>query len=370
MGLAVERQGGSDIRVLIADDSAVIRGVLKRTLEAASGITVAGAAFDGMHAVRQAAQLQPDVVILDVEMPVLDGLAALPRILEAAPGVPVVMYSTLTRRGASAAIEALSKGASDYATKPSNTGSAEEARLAVEESLIPLVRTWGSIGQSRHLRGARTVAPRVQAPLRPRPMGLRRPPSAILVGCSTGGPNALAAVVSKLPVLSVPVLVVQHMPEIFTELLAQRLNSMTPMPVSEAAEGALVEPGHVYIARGGRHMTLRRSDKEVRIHLDDGPPENFCKPAVDVLFRDAVEVWGGALTAYVLTGMGSDGLRGARGIREAGGSVYVQDEATSVIWGMPGAIAGAGLADGTLALDSIAASMAEAGGVARVARAL
>ncbi len=348
---------GADIRVLIADDSAVIRGVLKRTLEAAPGITVAGTAFDGMHAVRQASELQPDVVILDVEMPILDGLAALPRILEAAPGVPVVMYSTLTRRGASAAIDALSKGASDYATKPSNTGSAEDARRAVEESLLPLVRTWGTIGQSRHLRGARPAA--ASAAPRPRFSRARRQPSAILVGCSTGGPNALATVFGALPTLAVPVLVVQHMPEIFTELLAQRLNSMSPMPVSEAADGVLVQPGHVYVAKGGRHMTLRRTGADVHLRLDDGPPENFCKPAVDVLFRSGVETWGGSLAAYVLTGMGSDGLAGARGIREAGGSVHIQDEASSVIWGMPGAIAGAGIADEVLPLNAIAASMAE-----------
>jgi two-component system, chemotaxis family, protein-glutamate methylesterase/glutaminase len=328
----------TQIRVLVVDDSALVRRLVTTALGQAADIDVAGVAKDGLEAVAMVDQIKPDVVTLDIEMPNLDGLGALTRIREKHPRLPVIMFSTLTERGAAATLDALSRGASDYVTKPSNTGQIADGIAAIRDQLVPRIR---ALAGTRVVRRERTTTARqVQA---------------LAIGCSTGGPDALARLLPRLPAdLGVPVLVVQHMPPVFTTMLAQRLDKVCALAVREAAEGDPVRAGEVLIAPGDFHLRLRRSASEVRVTLDQGPQENFCRPAVDVLFRCADQVWGGGTLAVVLTGMGQDGLAGVRVLGASGARVLVQDEESSVVWGMPGAIAGAGLADDVLPLDALA----------------
>lgn len=360
------------VKVLLVDDSAAVRRIVGTTLKAEHDIEVIGTARDGLHAITQVAQLSPDVVVLDVEMPNLDGLSTLPRLLEVSPHLPVVMYSTLTERGASATLEALARGAVDYATKPTMVANQEEAAQMIRRDLVPLVRTWGRIYQARQGRGAtvtqvtpnvvvgRAPAAKPQSPATrpaaPRPQRV----TAVVIGSSTGGPNALAQVIPQLPSgLAVPVLIVQHMPEVFTKLLADRLDTRSMVTVHEAQQDQEVQSGSVYIAQGGTHLSVRRDGVRTVMDCGDGPPENFCRPAVDVMFRSAVEVWGSGLLAVMLTGMGSDGLEGSRAVVAAGGTVIAQDEATSVVWGMPGAVARDGLASELLPLGAVADAIVE-----------
>jgi len=257
------------------------------------------------------------------------------------------MFSTLTERGAAATLDALSRGASDYVTKPSNTGQIADGIAAVRDQLVPRIRA---------LAGLRKLTPASGAPIvrRTRPTRTPAPVDALLIGCSTGGPDALARLLPRLPAdLGVPVLVVQHMPPVFTTMLAQRLDKSSALHVREAADGDVVRPGEVLIAPGDHHMRVHRTAGAVRVVLDQGPQENFCRPAVDVLFRSALDIYGSGALVTILTGMGQDGLAGTRQLAERGASVLVQDEETSVVWGMPGAVAGAGLADDVLPLERI-----------------
>jgi two-component system chemotaxis response regulator CheB len=269
------------------------------------------------------------------------------------------MFSTLTERGGIATLEALALGASDYVTKPANVGSAAQAMENVREQLIPKIKA---------LCGRRvTVAPQRTAPTVARPA--RRSTARVellAIGCSTGGPEALERVLPLLPVgFPVPVVVVQHMPPMFTGLLANRLNNRCALEVAEATDGDVLRPGRVLIAPGGRHLVLRRVAGRVVVALNDDPPENFCRPAVDPMFRTAADVYGSGVLATVLTGMGSDGRKGAEVIRDRGGSVLAQDAASSVVWGMPGAVVEAGLADQVLPLAGIAPGITAAVGVVR-----
>lgn len=338
------------IRVLVVDDSALVRRLVTTALGGASDIEVAGVARDGLEAVRMVDELRPDVVTLDIEMPNLDGLGALSRIREKHARLPVIMFSTLTERGATATLDALSRGASDYVTKPSNTGQIADGIAAVRDQLVPRIRA---------LAGLRKLTPGAGGPIVRRQRAAQATPpgpvSALLIGCSTGGPDALARLLPRLPGdLGVPVLVVQHMPPVFTAMLAQRLDKVSQLAVREAAEGDEVRPGEVLIAPGDFHLRVRRTAGAVRVTLDQGPQENFCRPAVDVLFRSALEAYGGSALASVLTGMGQDGLAGARQLAAAGARILVQDEDSSVVWGMPGAVAAAGLADDVLPLEGLA----------------
>ena len=375
------RPGGEDLRVVIVDDSAVIRMLVAGVLRREEGLVLAGAAADGSEALRVVEKARPDVVVLDIEMPVLDGFGALRELKEAWPQLPVIMFSTLTERGAAATFQALSEGADDYVTKPSSTEGPGGAFAAVREKLVPLVRSWGTIARERSASSPRLPASppaapvpggdRAPAPPERPPLGgtaktWDRPPvppppslvTAVAIGTSTGGPNALAQIVPSLPAdLPVPLVLVQHMPPIFTRMLAERLDSQSTISVHEAEPGMVARAGHLYIAAGGSHMVVSRSQHEVAIGLDDGPPENSCKPAVDVLFRSAVATWGPGVLGVVLTGMGQDGLVGARSIIAAGGSVIAQDEPTSVVWGMPGAVAKAGLASDIVALKDVAGTI-------------
>jgi two-component system chemotaxis response regulator CheB len=340
------------IRVLVVDDSVVVRRLVTDVLGADPSCEVVGTAANGKIALAKIPQVNPDVITLDVEMPEMDGLETLAEIRKLYPRLPVIMFSTLTERGAAATLKALTLGATDYVTKPSG-GSVAESLEQMRENLLVKVRVLGGqvVGPSKPAAPRALIAqpPRVSAPPHV---------DVLAIGCSTGGPNALTAILEMLaPPLAVPVVIVQHMPPVFTRLLADRLRAHTNLQVKEAQGGEALAPGDVWIAPGDYHMVVRRVGATRRTALAQTPHENSCRPAVDVLFRSVVECYGGHTLAVVLTGMGQDGLRGCQHVREAGGQIVVQDEATSVVWGMPGFIANAGLADAVLPLRDIAAEI-------------
>jgi len=344
----------SSIRVLIVDDSTVIRRLLSDALAAEPGIEVAGVAPNGRIALQKIPQLNPDLVTLDIEMPELDGLATLRAIRATHPRLPVIMFSTLTERGAVATLNALAHGASDYVTKPANIGSVTAGVQKVRQELIPKIRAL--CGRQAPPPSAAASTTRWQATP---PRSASQPVEIIVIGVSTGGPNALTALFQALPAdLPVPIAVVQHMPPVFTKYLAERLDAVSPLPVHEARAGELLQPGAAWLAPGDFHLALTKVRAGVATTLHQGPPENSCRPAVDVLFRSAAALYGPGVLGVVLTGMGCDGLRGSEAIRQAGGRILIQDEATSVVWGMPGAVAAAGLADETLPLTEIAGRLA------------
>jgi two-component system, chemotaxis family, protein-glutamate methylesterase/glutaminase len=337
------------ISVLVVDDSAVIRRLVTDVLSVDPEIRVIGTAPNGKIALEKVKQLNPDIITLDVEMPVLDGVSTVRELRRTHPRLPVIMFSTLTSVGADATLAALRAGASDYVTKPANTGSLPESVASVREQLIPRI----------HALTAHTT--RLTQPRRPVPPARARRPSrsepvrALFVASSTGGPEALRTVLTALPGdLGVPVFVAQHMPPVFTDMLAQRINADSALHVSEARDGELALPDHVYLAPGDQHLEVVRSVDSVRTKLHSGPKENYCRPAADVLFRSGAAVYGGAVLAVVLTGMGQDGKRGCEALVAAGARVVVQDEATSVVWGMPGAVAEAGLADAVVPIENVA----------------
>jgi two-component system chemotaxis response regulator CheB len=335
-------------RVLVVDDSVVVRQLVARVLDAEPSTEVAGVAPNGRVALEKIALLRPDVVLLDLEMPEMDGFETLIEIRRLDPNLPVIIFSYLSAAGAAATLDALALGATGFALKPSADGIGL-AEAQVHDELVPLIR------------GLRPQAP-VTAPAA---TGARRPPrsatvSAVVVAVSTGGPNALAAIVPALPAdLGVPILVVQHMPKAFTTLLAERLDRLAVVPVVEATDGEPVVPGRVYIAPGGRHLSLVRveSGDEVRVELTDAPPENSCRPAADVLFRAAAAVYGPETLAVVLTGMGHDGLRGSEAVHAAGGYVIAQTAASAVVASMPAAVAAVGLADAIVPIDDMASEL-------------
>jgi two-component system chemotaxis response regulator CheB len=346
------------IRVLIVDDSAVMRSLLRSVLLSDPGLEVAGTAADGASALEILRLQHPDLIVLDVEMPVMDGLVTLRELRARNHTMPVIMCSSLTQRGARVTIEALASGASDYVAKPSGQAGRESAIRALAQELIPRIRALTGHLQARPAAAAapRTVLPMPPAP----PPALQMPakPLVLAIGVSTGGPAALDVLLPELPAgFPLPVLIVQHMPEVFTRLLAERLSRRCGLRVAEAAEGMPTTAGCIYIARGNWHMEAlpaARPGAPATIHLTQDPPENHCRPAVDTLFRSTARVYGSGVLAVVLTGMGYDGLAGARNIREQGGSVLAQDQATSTVWGMPGAVAQAGLAYKVLPLAAIA----------------
>jgi two-component system, chemotaxis family, protein-glutamate methylesterase/glutaminase len=345
----------ASIRVLIVDDSVVIRKVLTEALIADPEIQVVGTAADGKIALAKIPQLNPDLVTLDVEMPGMSGLETLIELRKAYAKLPVIMFSTLTEKGAATTLEALSHGASDCVTKPQNSGNVEQTRVRIRSELIPkvkeLCRKSGAALTQPRTTESRKIAPTKTG-------GLPGHVDVVAIGTSTGGPNALAAL---LPTLSanfpVPIVLVQHMPPLFTRLLAERLDKQSSISIHEGVNGSVLSPGHVWIAPGDFHMTVRREGTSVRLIMNQDPPQNSCRPSVNALFESVAAVYGANALAVVLTGMGSDGVRGAQLIREAGGQVLVQDEATSVVWGMPGQVAAANLADGIFPLSEIAGEL-------------
>lgn len=332
------------IRVLVVDDSVVIRSLLRQVLAQQPDIEVAGVAANGRIALAMLDQVSPDVVTLDIEMPEMNGLQTLEALRIRHPRLPVIMFSTLTERGAVATLEAFALGASDYVTKPTNGRPGEQGIDAIRAQLLPKIRGL--------CRREKLVIPKVtQVPI---PSVSPVPVTAVAIGSSTGGPNALSTLLPTLPRdLSVPVFVVQHMPPMFTRFLAERLNKECEVPVAEVSDGEIVRGGRVWIAAGDRHMMVERTGLTARLRTSQEPPENSCRPAVDVLFRSVAKAYGAGVLAVVLTGMGQDGLRGCEVVRERGGRVIVQDEESSVVWGMPGFVAKAGLAERVLPADEM-----------------
>jgi two-component system, chemotaxis family, protein-glutamate methylesterase/glutaminase len=367
------------IRVMIVDDAVVVRGLVSRWIGEEPALKVVASLRTGREAVDQLLRHNPDVVLLDIEMPDLDGLEALPLLLEKKRDLVVIMASTLTRRNAEVSLKALSLGAADYIPKPA-TNREVTTSASFRRDLIEKIRQLG--GRRKRETEARARAPAV-LPLTPgglarpkialaetravapayghstdfklRPFAIT-PPRVLLIGSSTGGPQALTALVAELgPVLDrAPVLITQHMPPTFTTILAEHLARASGSPAREAEDGEAIVPGTIYLAPGGRHMTIGRRNNQPAISLNDGPLINFCRPAVDPLFSSAAQVWGAGLLCVILTGMGSDGTHGAQDVVAAGGSVMAQDEATSIVWGMPGAAANAGVCAAVLPLDQIA----------------
>jgi two-component system, chemotaxis family, protein-glutamate methylesterase/glutaminase len=361
------------IRVLIVDDSTVIRRLLTSALSSDPEIEVVGTAPNGKIAIAKLSQLTPDVVTLDIEMPEMDGLATVLELRKLYPTLPVIMFSTLTQKGAEATLDALANGANDYVTKPANVGSVNEAMQSVREQLIPKIKSlckW----YNEKSQVESSIAKKPQTPVQsfaPRsPRGKNRI-DIVTIGSSTGGPNALMAVLKELPQsFPVPILVVQHMPPVFTKHLANRLNQNCALEVVEANPGVVIRSGMVAIAPGDYHMTVRLDRAGVRMEMNQKPPENSCRPSVDVLFRSVAENFGANTLAVVLTGMGRDGKLGAEMIRDAGGRIFAQDEASSVVWGMPRAIVQSGLADEVLPLSRVAEQLMSAMAVGRSTRML
>ncbi len=336
------------IRVLVVDDAIVFRRLISDELSRDPHLDVVGTASNGRIALQRLTQVNPDVVILDVEMPEMDGLAALKEIRKTHRRLPVIMFSALTERGAAATLDALALGATDYFTKPASADGVDASLAIIRTQLIPKIKA---------LCG-NTLA-RGTAPTPPAPASTQRKPGGVVrvvaIGASTGGPNALTEIFAKLPAdLPVPIVIVQHMPPMFTRLLAERLTAQSKIRVQEGSTGVILQPGQAWIAPGDFHMAVIRDGTQRRLLLNQEPPESSCRPAVDVLFRSVASAFGADSLGVILTGMGSDGLRGSEAMREAGGQILVQDEATSVVWGMPGAVARANLADRVTPLALIA----------------
>ena len=339
------------VRILVVDDSIVIRKLLADTLSGDRALEVIGTASDGRIALAKIPQLKPDLITLDIEMPVMNGLETLTAVRKLYPKLPVIMFSTLTEHGAAATLDALSLGASDYATKPSNSGSPAVAIERIRTELIPKIKALCGVATLQ-------LAPLPLVRLAVKVRVSVRNIEIVAIGTSTGGPNALAEVLPRIPNdFPVPIVVVQHMPPIFTRLLAERLASRSAIPVDEGSAGVVLKPGHAWIAPGNFHMNVVRAGLHRRLSLTQAPPENSCRPAVDVLFRSVAAAYGANVLGVVMTGMGSDGVLGARDIREAGGEVIIQDEASSVVWGMPGLVHASGLDDAAYPLDQLAAQI-------------
>jgi two-component system chemotaxis response regulator CheB len=358
---------------MIVDDAVVVRGLVSRWIDEEPGLKTVASLRNGREAVDQLTRHDPDVVLLDIDMPDLGGLEALPLLLGKKRDLVVIMSSTLTRRNAEVSLKALALGAADYIPKPA-TNREVTTSATFRRELIEKVRQLG-LRKKRDAADARARAFGRAPATRPkiglvdtrviagvghssdftlRPFGLT-PPRVLMIGASTGGPQALTALVAQLaPVIErAPVLITQHMPPTFTTILAEHLSRAANCPAREAQDGEAITPGQIYLAPGGRHMTVAKKDRRTVIALDDGPLVNFCRPAVDPMFASGAKVWGAGLLALVLTGMGTDGTNGAQDVVGAGGSVIAQDEPTSVVWGMPGSAANAGVCSAVLALDEI-----------------
>ncbi len=392
------------IRVLVVDDSLVMRRVVSDILASEPDLDVQPPAASGALALARIESAPVDILVLDVEMPEMTGLDVLARLQHRRSSPVVIMFSASTQKAASTTLDALALGASDYVAKPAGTGNAQASVDLVRTQLLPKIRALGGRSQARlgtadllsstpgspttpatrsaqasppHPRekSQRTPVEQVSPSVPSRPPGpasfvsgttsssstttmraLRAslPVDVLAIGASTGGPNALASVLAALPgTLSVPIVIVQHMPPVFTKMLAERLTATTPVVVEEAVQGQLLEPGRAYLAPGDHHLVVQRHGTGVVVGLNKDAPENSCRPSVDVLFRSVCATFGSRCLAVMLTGMGQDGLAGCRQLRAAGAQIVAQDEATSVVWGMPGFVVRAGLADAVKSLDEI-----------------
>ncbi len=360
---------------MVVDDSAVIRGFITRMLDSDPSVTIVSSVGNGQMAIDVLSRHEIDVIIMDIEMPVMDGLTALPKLLEIDPEVRIVMASTLTVRNADTSMRALELGAADYIPKPTSTremNAGEDFR----RELLEKVRVHGGRLKRGLRRGPPGDSPRPievrqpivtsvpAAPSRPpaiyppgpiqlRPLNPVRP-NILAIGSSTGGPPALFATLKEIkPSINMPVVITQHMPPTFTAILAQHIAKNSGWPSSEGKDGEPLENGHIYVAPGNFHMLFDQKGGRTVIRLTQDPPENFCRPAVDPMLRSLVKIYGGRILTVILTGMGADGLKGGREVVEAGGTIFAQDEASSVVWGMPGAVATAGICSAVLPLNEI-----------------
>ncbi len=348
------------VRVLIVDDSLVIRGFIARALDSDPAFKVVATASNGQFAVDSLRRTPADVVILDIEMPVMDGLTAIPKLKEIDPAVQIVMASTLTQRNAEISIKAMSLGATDYLPKPSAREMAVPGEF--QRNLREKVRALGAIAWSKNVRQTpqRTTtgfssAPAEKKKITLRPMPITKP-DVIAIGSSTGGPQALFEVIKSIGAgLSQPIVITQHMPPAFTTILADHISKQCGVLCAEAKDGEVLRAGNYYVAPGDFHMLIVKKPEGPTVRLVKDPPENFCRPAVDPMLRSLVEVYGGRILTVILTGMGQDGMKGGEAVVNAGGAVIAQDEATSVVWGMPGAVAVAGLCSSLMPIGEIGA---------------
>jgi two-component system chemotaxis response regulator CheB len=350
-------------RVLIVDDSAVIRGLLARILEAEDDITVVTTVSDGRMAIKSLGRHDIEVIVLDIEMPGMDGLTALPLLVAADPDVKIIMASTLTRKNAEISMRALAAGAHDYIPKPSARSELRTGE-SFKRDLVEKVKALGEVRRRSRPKAPARVrraprAPTTVQPLHPGPVTLRRPtailgPKVLAIGSSTGGPQALFSLFKSLNGrIAVPVLITQHMPATFTAILAEHLARASGMKCAEAIDGEPLCGGQIYVAPGGFHMIVEAKDSENLVRLTTTPPESFCRPAVDPMLRSIAANFGALALVIILTGMGQDGLQGCKAVTDAGGTVVAQDQATSVVWGMPGAVAAAGLCSAVLPIAEI-----------------
>ena len=341
---------GARIRVLIVDDSASVRSLMTRALGQDPALQVVGTASNGAIGLAKMAQLEPHVITLDIEMPEMDGLTMLKRVREQFPDVVVIMSSSLTAPGATATLDALLLGANDYITKPTQCGNVEQCIAILRAELLPKIKQFFQTSEPEAVITPAAISRR----LAPRPLGMQEGRQVVVIGVSTGGPNALSAILPEFPPsFPCPILIVQHMPPLFTRLLAERLQRLTSLRVEEATDGCRVEAGKILIAPGGAHMRVSKSERDTLVSLDHSPPRNSCRPSVDVLFESVNAVYGRSAIAAVLTGMGQDGLRGAEVLKASGAFIIAQDEASSVVWGMPGFIVRSGLADAVVPLQGL-----------------
>jgi two-component system chemotaxis response regulator CheB len=381
---------GRPVRVLAADDSAVMRSILGKLFLTAREdrsselprMELCGIARDGVECLEQVKQLRPDVLVLDLEMPRLNGLEVLDRLRVENSQLPVIMCSAYTEHGARSTLEALGRGASDYVTKPSEQRDFDAAMQSLSQQLLPRIAALAKdTGAERKARGGRVAGhDRQKAQSSDIVSKALSPIEVVVIGLSTGGPSALEQLLPKLPKdFPVPVLIVQHMPKLFTGALAERLDKCCSLRVEQAYDNATIRPGTVWLAPGDSHMEVapRRAmgadgdsgakvSSRVRLHQQD--PLNHCRPSVDYLFLSAARMYGAGTLALVMTGMGADGLNGARAVHQSGGVVLAQDEATSAVWGMPGRVSAAGIASATLPLWGIAAALTQRVNAGRAAR--
>jgi len=352
---------GQRVRVLAVDDSVVVRRLIANAIEPDAQLELVGVAMDGQMAVEKMRLLKPDVITMDIEMPKMNGIEAVKAIRRENLDVRILMFSTLTERGAAITLEALSAGADDSLLKIAGESNVEASTQRLRQELLPRVKQFFQFeGDAAGAGGSSGLA----TPERARPVAVRwtgGPAAArhvVAIGISTGGPKALETLLPRLPKdFPLPVLIVQHMPPVFTKMLAERLNGLSPLRVTEAQAGDLIEAGRVLIAPGNFHMRVAGASGTPRVVLDQGAPVNSCRPAVDVLFQSLADAYGAGVVGAVLTGMGSDGQAGAAALKKRGGYVLAQDEATSVVWGMPGAVVAAQLADAVLPLGEIAGAL-------------
>ena len=357
---AARPAGAQSVRVMVVDDSAVIRGQLVRALEASSDIDVVASVGNGEVALKTLDRLSVDVIVLDIEMPVMDGMTALPLLLKKQPDLKIIMASTLTLSNAKVSLDALAKGAADYIAKPTSSGAMITAD-DFKRDLVSKVRGLGGIttAVSDAVAEPKNSGSLYKGPIKLRASG-KGVPQVLVIGSSTGGPQVLLKLFANLKSrLKVPVLVTQHMPANFTTILAEHIHRASGMPCAEAKDGEPIVGGRIYVAPGDYHMVVERKGMERVIRLNQGARENFCRPAVDPMLRSVAEAYGANTLVAILTGMGHDGRDGAGNIVDAGGTVIAQDEASSVVWGMPGAVATAGLCSAVLNVDKIAPHVAK-----------